>query len=354
VTQPAAIAGALERQAPRVAALCRAMAERFAGGGRLLATGTTAAERTDAHHVAVEFVHPVIVGKRALPALALAPEAVAALAGPDDVVARFGGGGVRFALGDEAWDFPAPVADPFAAQELTETLYHVVWELVHVFFEHRGMGGRDAGASGFLYPWMAAGATDLDAVLADVEASVVAKAREAAELRAATLAGAAGTLRAAAAGLRDRLDAGGTVLALGHGGSATDAADAVADLREPPAGMPRRRAIDLAADPAILTAIANDIGADAMFSRQVIALAHPGDVLLAFSTSGRSRGALTALEQARRRDVLTVAFVGYDGGTILSEGLADHVVVAPSEHIPRIQEAHATAWHALRRGLEAA
>jgi D-sedoheptulose 7-phosphate isomerase len=247
------------------------------------------------------------------------------------------------------------------AQELAETAYHVLWELVHVFFEHRGLlEGRDAapvhdsGASSFLYPFLGEQEVDLDAVLADVRDSALAKARDVSALRTQTLAEGRDTLRAAAGALRACLDAGGTVLALGNGGSATDAMDAVADLREPPVGRrwPARRALDLTADPAILTAIANDIGTEALFARQVIAYGAPGDVLLALSTSGNSLNVIAALAEGRRRGLATIALVGYDGGRVAAERLADHVVVTRSQHIPRIQEAQASAWHVLRELLE--
>lgn len=229
-----------------------------------------------------------------------------------------------------------------------------------MFFEHRGLlTGRtagpvhDAGASSFLYPFLAEQEDDLGAVLADVRASIVAKARETAALRAQTLEDAADELLAAAAGLRAGLDAGGRVLALGNGGSATDAMDAAADLRHPPdRRWPPRPAIDLTEDPAILTAIANDIGVDAIFARQVIAHGRAGDTLLALSTSGSSRNVVAALAEARRRAVRTIAMVGYDGGAIAAEHLADHVIVTRSEHIPRIQEAQASAWHVLRELIE--
>ncbi|MCW3025924.1 MAG: Phosphoheptose isomerase-like protein, partial [Solirubrobacterales bacterium] len=159
-------------------------------------------------------------------------------------------------------------------------------------------------------------------------------------------------LRAAARAMRSRLEAGGRVLALGNGGSATDAMDAVADLRLPPARWPARAALDLTEDPAIITAIANDVGEDAIFSRQIIAQGREDDMLLAFSTSGGSRNVLAALAEARQRRLLTVALVGYDGGRIAAEGLADHVIITRSEHIPRIQEAQASAWHVLRELLE--
>jgi D-sedoheptulose 7-phosphate isomerase len=179
-------------------------------------------------------------------------------------------------------------------------------------------------------------------VLADVAASAVMKAREVTELRAQTLGEGGETLVAAAEALRARLRAGGMLLALGNGGSATDAQDAVADLRG--AGRP---ALDLAEDPAILSAIANDIGVEAIFSRQVIAYGRPGDALLALSTSGTSGNVIAALAEARRRGLLTIAMVGYDGGRIAADALADHVVVSRSQHIPRIQEAQASAYHVL-------
>ena len=241
-----------------------------------------------------------------------------------------------------------------------ETLYHVLWELVHVFFEHRGLlAGRtagtvhDAGASSFLYPFLAEGETDLDAVLADVRASVLMKADEVGELRRQTLTDAGDELQAAAATLRTAFATGGRLLALGNGGSATDAMDVVADFRTPPLGWPARPAIDLTEDPAILTAIANDIGVDAMFQRQVIAYGRAGDALIALSTSGNSLNVIAALVEARRRDMHTIALVGYDGGRIAAEGLADHVVVTRSQHIPRIQEAQASAYHVLRDLVEA-
>ena len=107
-------------------------------------------------------------------------------------------------------------------------------------------------------------------------------------------------------------------------------------------------AIDLTEDPAILTAIANDIGTDTIFARQVIAYGRAGDVLLALSTSGNSGNVIAALVQARRQGLGTIAMVGYDGGRVAAESLADHVIVTRSEHIPRIQEAQASAYHALR------
>jgi D-sedoheptulose 7-phosphate isomerase len=346
-------------EADRLTQACRAMSERFAAGGRLLAFAATPVDQSDARHVAVEFVHPVIVGKRALPALAVAPADLALLAWPDDIAIGYGSGPVIEAATRDAgaagcltlaftrvgaeWELVPPTEDAFVAQELAETAYHVLWELVHVFLDHRDRTtGRDSGASSFLYPFLGTQDRDQDAVFEDVRSSALTKAREVSELRTQTLTEGRDELIAAAAAVRARLNGGGTVLALGNGGSATDAMDAVADLR-----ARSRRALDLTDDPAILTAIANDIGTEAIFARQVIAYGRGGDALLALSTSGNSLNVIAALVEARRRGLLTIAFVGYDGGRIAAEGLADHVVVTRSEHIPRIQEAQASAWHVL-------
>ena len=302
-----------EAEAERIARLCHRMAERFARGGRLFALGATPAGRSDARHVAVEFVHPVIVGKRALPALALTAEGgpvdaqLELLAEAEDMVIAFGPGcdvptqhaldlarergslTIAFAESAAEWRFDLPGEQESVDQELAETLYHVLWELVHVFFEHRGLlAGRterrvhDSGASSFLYPFLGEQEHDLEAVVADVRESVLMKAREASELRAQTLAEAATALVAGAIALRSCFDAGGRLLALGNGGSATDAMDVVADLHSA-----HRPALDLTEDTGILTAIANDIGVEAVFSRQVIAHGRPGDALLALFNERR-------------------------------------------------------------------
>ena len=375
-------------EADRLARLCHLVAERFARGGRLLAFGASPAAASDVRHVAVEFVHPVIVGKRALPAIGITGDGgplalqLDLLARSDDIALAFGDVddpphqcsevraavavarergclSVAFAPMGAEWEFHPPGADPFVRQELAETLYHILWELAHVFFEHRGLlDGRsarpthDVGGASFLYPFLSEQEQDLDHVLADVRQSVRIKAEEVAALRIETVRRSGAELVAAAAALRETFAAGGMLLAFGNGGSATDAMDAVADFRTPPAGWPSRRALDLTADPAILTAIGNDIGTDAIFARQIIAYGNAGDAALALSTSGNSRNVIAALAEARRRGLRTIAMVGYDGGRILADRLADHVIVAPSQHIPRIQEAQATAYHALRELVE--
>jgi D-sedoheptulose 7-phosphate isomerase len=147
--------------AARVALACRDLARALDRGGRLLVWGE-GSRWSDAVHVSVEFVHPVIMGKRALPAIALSGDALAqlaALAEPGDVVLILTGGdpgraaealavaGQRGAAaivlaGAEpiGWKadhvFAVPSEDPAVVQETHETLYHVLWELVHVFLDH--------------------------------------------------------------------------------------------------------------------------------------------------------------------------------------------------------------------------
>jgi D-sedoheptulose 7-phosphate isomerase len=173
-----------ENEAGRIAEACWAMARRFFQGGRLLAFGN-GAQATDAQHVSVEFVHPVIVGKRALPALALTNDSATmsgmmakgntdklfiyqlqVLARSQDIAMGFsldgndanvlealnlakrmdlltlcltGGDGGLSKETEIDFDFVIQSHDPFVIQETHETLYHVLWELVHIFFEHEGL-----------------------------------------------------------------------------------------------------------------------------------------------------------------------------------------------------------------------
>jgi D-sedoheptulose 7-phosphate isomerase len=361
-----------EAEAPRLAEACHEMSRRFLAGGRLLAFGNGSAA-TDAEHVSVEFVHPVIVGKRALPALDLGPDferRIPVVLRPEDMLMGFAfpeadepveralraareRGALTFALTGEAgeYSFAPPDGDPFVTQEVFEVLYHVLWETVHVFFEHREQG-HDVGNSSFLYPFLGKGQQPLEEVVREVQGSMLQKMRETNGLRAAASETESGVISRAAEAISGRLGRGGKIVAFGNGGSATDANDLVADCVDPPPGLAPVAALSLSAEPANITAIANDIGTEAIFARQLIAHARADDVAVAFSTSGGSRNILSALAEARRRGLLTVAILGYDGGRILSEGLADHAIVVRSDYIPRIQEVQASIYHVLRTLLD--
>ena len=144
---------------------------------------------------------------------------------------------------------------------------------------------------------------------------------------------------------------GNKLLVMGNGGSAADAQHLAAEI----VGrfkMERRAlpAVALTTDSSILTAIGNDYGFDAVFSRQVEALAVPGDLVIGISTSGNSRNVLSALELAKSRGCTTVGLLGRDGGAIA--GMVDLPLVVPSSETPRIQEGHITIIHIICDLLE--
>jgi D-sedoheptulose 7-phosphate isomerase len=361
-----------DAEAPRLAEACHEMSRRFLAGGQLLAFGNGSAA-TDAQHVSVEFVHPVIVGKRALPALDLGPDferRLPVLLRPEDIVMGFAfpeadepveravqaareRGALTFSLTGVAgeYSFAPPDEDPFVVQEVFEVLYHVLWETVHVYFEHREQG-HDVGNSSFLYPFLGKGQQPLEEVVSEVQGSMLQKMKEVNSLRSAAAESGAKAISQIAVAVAERLQRGGKLITFGNGGSATDANDLVSDCVDPPPGFGTIPAVSLSAEPANITALANDIGTEAIFARQLIAHAKPEDVAVGISTSGGSANILAALAEARKRGLLTVGIVGYDGGRIVGERLADHAVVVRSDYIPRIQEVQASIYHVLRGLVE--
>jgi D-sedoheptulose 7-phosphate isomerase len=250
-----------------------------------------------------------------------------------------------------SYSFDSPTTDAFLHQELVEILYHTLWESVHVFLEHRPLG-NDAGESAFLYPFLGSASQDTEGIVASVARSIQMKVSNDAALRAQTVELQAAEMGATAAAIRERIERGGKLLLFGNGGSATDANDWVLDCIDPPHGMRPIAAISLAAEPANITALANDLGTEAIFLRQLIAHADPYDVAIAISTSGGSSNVIAALEEARKRKLLTVGLLGYDGGEIVRRGLCNHALIVRSDYIPRIQEVQASIYHTLRELLE--
>jgi len=360
-------------EAEPLARACEAMAARFLDGGSLLALGR-GAYATDAQHVSVEFVHPVIVGKRALPALdlsAMAGMPLECLVRPTDIVMGFGSpqgdpviagalesarraGAMTFALQPGPADYSPQhfLTDAFRHQEVIEILYHTLWETVHVFFERRELAAEAGGAS-FLYPFLG-GSGSHSGVAGEVAASIRMKAADDARLRERVAHEEAGAIAQAVNAIAQCVEGGGKLLFFGNGGSATDANDWALDCSAPPGGMTPIPAVSLSAEPAVLTALANDIGPDVVFLRQIIAHAREGDAAIAISTSGGSRNLMSALEEARRRGLTTIALLGYDGGEIKRRGLADHAIVVRSDYIPRIQEVQASIYHVMRELIEEA
>ncbi len=144
--------------------------------------------------------------------------------------------------------------------------------------------------------------------------------------------------------MAETITQGGKILFCGNGGSAADAqhlaAEFVNRFQRDRRALP---AIALTTDSSVLTSIGNDLGFDQIFSRQVEALARPGDLLVAISTSGNSPNVLRAIEAARALGVSTVGLSGGTGGALART--ADEVFIVPSPETPRIQETHMTLGH---------
>jgi len=362
------------KEAMRLAVACREMSERFLRGGRLIAFGR-GPYATDAQHVSVEFVHPVIVGKRALPALDLSilfRPWLEAIVRSDDMVVGFGPpegdtrisaalqhanarGAMTFALpGAEGSYFVNDTSsDAFMHQEMIEILYHTLWETVHVFFEHRELG-HDVGEAGFLYPFLGQEKQETTDMVAQVAESICMKVRDDARLRVQVAEEESEQIANAVTAIHERVAQGGKLILFGNGGSATDANDWAIDCVMPPSGYHPVPAVSLSLEAANITAVANDIGTETIFLRQLIAQAQPEDVAIGISTSGGSRNIIMALEEARKRKLLTVALLGYDGGEIKRRGVADFPIVVRCDYIPRIQEIQATIYHTMREMLEVA
>jgi D-sedoheptulose 7-phosphate isomerase len=206
----------------------------------------------------------------------------------------------------------------------------------------------------FLYPFIDAEERDVTRLLSDLAASAQAKAEESDRLRRATLQDCESVIEAAAGKMADHFRAGGRLFVFGNGGSATDADGTVALFRHPPSGR-SLPAISLVDDRAVLTALANDVGYELVFSRQIIAYGRAGDIAIGFSTSGASVNVIRAIEEAARRQLLTIGLCGYDGGAMASSTALDYCLVVRSDSVHRIQEVQDAAtlamWQAVQRHL---
>lgn len=287
-----------------------------------------------AHHVAVEFVHPVVAGTRPL-AAAVAASGAEAAASTD----------ATLAIGADG-----DTADLFISTDQSDTAivrtYHVLWELVQVALEHPGLIGSAAPAggdsTGFLYPFLDAAEADEASLRQSLRESADAKVRESAELSQRSVESNRAALVQAGTAIGRAAGSGGRVLTMGNGGSATDAARLARLLRA--RGIP---AESLSADYAVATALANDLGAERIFSRQLDAFARSGDVLAGCSTSGASRNLLAAFDQAAGMGLATVGLSGYGGGSFEGQESVHHSLVVQSMSVHRIQEAQAALMSAL-------
>jgi D-sedoheptulose 7-phosphate isomerase len=157
----------------------------------------------------------------------------------------------------------------------------------------------------------------------------------------------AGLVGACVASLRG----GGKLMFFGNGGSAADAQHLATELTvRYKADRAAIAAIALTTDTSALTAAGNDLGFERVFARQIEALGRPGDVAIAISTSGTSPNVIAALEQAKAMELVTAALGGKGGGGL--KGLADHLLVVPSDTTARIQEMHITLGQMLCGAIE--
>lgn len=208
----------------------------------------------------------------------------------------------------------------------------------------------------FLYPMLDdAPATPAarDALLVDLARSAQAKAIESRQTTESLLVHQRDALERAGTAMAGAFDRGARLLCFGNGGSATDAAgvaalfasaDCSGGADESGRPLPAR---SLAADTAVLTALANDIGVEALFTRQLIAFGRPGDIALGLSTSGGSTNVLSAFGEARRRGMLTIGLAGYGGGAMADCVALDHCLAVDAQSVHRTQEAQSALAYAL-------
>lgn len=200
--------------------------------------------------------------------------------------------------------------------------------------------------SAFLYPMLDGGPRDAPSLLADLAESAQAKAGESAAARTRAIGDLSARLDLVADAMARAFRAGGRLFCFGNGGSATDAAGLAALFAAPRGGHPLP-ARSLVADPAVLTALANDIGVEVLFARQLIAHGRAGDVALGLSTSGGSANVLRAFSEGRRLGMLTVGLAGYGGGAMATCPDLDHCLPVDGQSVHRTQEAQSAVAHAL-------
>jgi D-sedoheptulose 7-phosphate isomerase len=199
------------------------------------------------------------------------------------------------------------------------------------------------------YPFLHEEKSESDSLLNDLGFSVLEKARESVEVKTQFFAENKDTILAASLALARSFSRGRKLLVCGNGGSATDAQHIAVEFMHPiTVGRKALPAICLTNDIAMVTAVANDVGFDDVFTRQIIGLGVEGDVFLGISTSGNSKNLLHGFATARRLKLVTIGFAGSDGGEMSAMrvgGLLDYCLVVPTASIHRIQETHVALYH---------
>ena len=183
------------------------------------------------------------------------------------------------------------------------------------------------------------------------EALLISAKRKAAESVAVKKAffdaNAAGLVRAARL-LANSYANGGRLFTMGNGGSSCDAAHLAVEFQHPvTTGRPALPAMNLGNDLAMFSAVANDVGVKHVFTRQLLAHARRGDVLVGFSTSGNSENLMAAFTAAKQAGVVCIGFAGHDGGEMQAGSKLDCCLTVPTDSIHRVQETHLTCYHIL-------
>jgi len=159
------------------------------------------------------------------------------------------------------------------------------------------------------------------------------------------------TIIEAAKVIADAFNKGKKLILFGNGGSAADASHIAAEfINRFQKERPSLPAISLSTDMAVITSIANDYDFSEVFAKQLKSLSDEGDVVIAISTSGNSPNILKAMDVAKRKRLITVAFTGLRGDKLASK--ATYAFIVPSDKTPRIQETHITLGHVLCRMVE--
>lgn len=199
-----------------------------------------------------------------------------------------------------------------------------------------------------LYPFLYGGRKDEARENAALLESVEQKAAHSLEVKRTFFEANAQAVVDAARAIAGVYRHNGRMFAMGNGGSSCDAAHFAVEFLHPiTAGRPALSAVNLAADPAMMTAVGNDVSYEHVFVRQLIPLARRGDGLVGMSTSGNSANLLAAFAKARELGLVTVGLAGMDGGKMALSGLVDHCLVVRTDSIHRVQETHVAIYHVL-------
>lgn len=201
------------------------------------------------------------------------------------------------------------------------------------------------------YPFLHEGEREPQELMEELRFSLLEKARESVEVKSRFFEENKDMILAASLQIAKSFHRGGKLLVCGNGGSSTDAQHVAVEFMHPViVGRKALPAICLTNDMAMVTAVANDVGFDDVFTRQIIALGREGDVLLGISTSGNSENLAHAFATARRMKLSTIGFAGGDGGKMCElrdGGLLDFCLTVPTSSIHRVQETHVALYHVM-------